>query len=205
MTVTQARFRLPRSPFIGFRLNPKYRSWWISILMTILIAVPMSLVMALIVFGPADLAKHFALNLVAAGPVAFFAAHFGFNGIKIRNVPLLPGIGPFAEKVMKYDFGLAMRTQPMKKLLTSGKFWGFGLIVDALLCIEIAILVSFIKVPWLAMHFAPGWGKAWLIAFGQSYALAFGIALVGIIVTVWLLKIWMWKLTGAPPMIKTEE
>ena len=45
MTVSQARFRLPRSPFIGFRLNPKYRSWWISILMTILIAVPMSLVM----------------------------------------------------------------------------------------------------------------------------------------------------------------
>ena len=199
MTVTQARFKLPRSPFIGFRLNPKYKSWWISIIMTVLIAVPMSVIMALIVYGPVDLAKHFALNLVAAGPVAFFAAHFGYNGIKIGKVTLLPGIGPFAEKVAKYDFGLAMRSQPMKKMLITGRFWIFGLVVDALLCVEIAIIVSFIKVPWLAMHFAPGWGKAWMIAFGQAYALAFGIALVGILLTIWLLKIWMWKPSGPPP------
>lgn len=193
MTVSQARFELPKSPFIGIRLNPKYRHWWISIIMTVLIAVPMSLIMAIIVYGTEHLASNFAMNLIAAGPVAFFAAHFGFNGIKIGKITVLPGIGPFAQKVMKYDFPMAMRTQPMKKLLSTGKFWGFGLIVDALLCVEIAILVSLIKVPWLAMHFAPGWGTAWMIAFAQSYALAFGIALVGIIGTIWLLKIWMWN------------
>ncbi len=199
MTVTQAKFGLPKSPFIGFRLNPKYRHWWISIFMTVLIAIPMSLIMAIIVFGTENLASHFALNLIAAGPVAFLAAHFGYNGIKIGKVTVLPGIGPFAQKVMKFDFSMAMRTQPMKKLLVSGKFWGFGLIVDALLCIEIALPVSFIKVPWLAMHFAPGWGTAWMIAFAQSYALAFGIALLGIILTIWLLKVWMWKPNVIPP------
>jgi hypothetical protein len=161
--------------------------------MTILIAVPMSLVMAIIVFGIDHLASHFALNLIAAGPVAFFAAHFGYNGVKIGKVTILPGIGPFAQKVAKYDFPMEMRTKPMKKILSTGRFWVFGLIVDALLCIEIAILVSLIKVPWLAMHFAQGWGVAWMIAFAQSYALAFGIALVGIIATIWLLKVWMWN------------
>ena len=193
MTVSQAKFQLPKSPLIGLRLNPKYKHWWISIFMTILIATPMAFIMALIVFGTTDLAHHFLLNLAAAGPVAFFAAHFGFNGMKIGKVTLLPGIGPFAEKVMKYDFGLAMRTQSMKQMLSSKKFWGFGLIVDSLLCIEIAVLVSFIKVPWLALNFSTGWGMAWLVAFGQSYALALIIALIGIIITIWLLKVWMWK------------
>ena len=198
MTVTQAKIGLPKSPFIGFRLNPIYRHWWISIFMTILIAIPMSLIMAIIVFGTDHLASHFALNLIAAGPVAFLSAHFGYNGLKIGKITIIPGIGPFAQKVMKYDFPMAMRTQTMKQMLKSAKFWGFGLIVDALLCVEIAVLVSFIKVPWLAMHFAPGWGMAWLIAFGQSYALAFGIALVGIILTIWLIKVWMWK-PNMPP------
>ena len=105
------------------------------------------------------------------------------------------------KKVMKFDFGLAMRTQTMKQMLSSWKFWGFGLIVDVLLCIEIAVPVSFIKVPWLALNFSTGWGMAWLVAFGQSYALAFGIALVGIILTIWLLKVWMWK----PNMPPTQE
>ena len=202
MVVTQARFELPKAPLIGGRLNPKYRHWWISIFMTLLIAIPMALIMAIIVYGTENLALNFAKNLAAAGPVAFFAAHFGYNGIKIRGKTVLPGIGPFAQKVMKYDFPLAMRTQTMKKMLSSGKFWGFGLIVDALLCIEIAILVSFIKVPLLAMMFAPGWFSAWMIAFAQSYALAFGIALVGIILTIWLLKIWMWKPSGPPPSVE---
>ncbi|MHA1198565.1 MAG: hypothetical protein ACTSQF_04350 [Candidatus Heimdallarchaeaceae archaeon] len=202
MVVTQARFELPKSPFIGGRLNPKYRHWWISIFMTLLIAIPMALIMAIIVYGTENLGYNFLLNLAAAGPVAFFAAHFGYNGLKIGRFTIIPGIGPFAQKVMKYDFPMAMRTQPMRKMLSSGKFWGFGLIVDSLLCVEIAVLVSFIKVPWLAMKFAPGWFGKWMIALAQSYALAFGIALVGIIGTIWLLKIWMWKPTDAPPTTK---
>ena len=201
MTVTQGRMPLPSTPLIGFRLNPKYRHWWISILMTILIAIPMALIMAIIVFGTENLGHNFLMNLVAAGPVAFLSAHFGYNGIKIKNRTVLPGIGPFAQKIMKYDFPLAMRSQTMKQMLSSKKFWGFGLIVDALLCIEIALPVSFIKVPWLAMHFAPGWPGAWVIAFAQSYVLAFGIALVGIILTIWLLKVWMWKPT-LPPLVE---
>ena len=44
----------------------------------------------------------------------------------------------------------------MKQMLSSRKFWDFGLIVDSLLCIEIAVLVSLIKVPWLAMNFSTG-------------------------------------------------
>ncbi|NPD88988.1 MAG: hypothetical protein HGN29_09690 [Asgard group archaeon] len=115
---------------------------------------------------------------------------------------MLPEICPFAQSVMKCDFPMALRTQPMKKLLSTGKFWGFGLIVDALLCVEIAILVSLIKVPWLAMHFAPGWESAWLVAFAQSYALAFGLVLVGIIAAIWLLKIWMWN---PQKMLQSQE
>ena len=198
MTVSQAKFQLPKSPLIGFRLNPKYKHWWISLIMTILIATPMALIMALIVYGTESLGYHFLLNLAAAGPVAFFAAHFGYNGIKIGKITLLPGIGPFGEKVAKYDFGLAMRTQTMKEMISSKKFWIFGLVVDALLCIEIAVIVSFIKVPWLAMNFSSGWGMAWLVSFGQAYALALIIALIGIILTIWLLKVWMWTPTPKP-------
>ena len=87
----------------------------------------------------------------------------------------------------------------MRQLLTNKKFWQFGLLVDALICVEIALLVSFIKVPRLAMNFAPGWPMAWIGAFFQSYVLAFVIALIGIIITIWLLKVWMIKPQGPPP------
>ena len=194
MTVTQTRLGLPDSPLIGFRLNPKYRHWWISIFMTILIAVPMSLIMAVIVYGTENLGINFLSNLLASGPVAFLVAHFGYNGVKGRF-----GIGPFAQDVAKFDFPLAMRTMSMKEMLTNPRFWSYGLIVDALLVVEIAIPVSFIKVPWLALNFAPGWVNAWIPALGKTYVLAFVIALAGIILTIWLLKVWMWKPQRPPP------
>ena len=162
--------------------------------MTIFIAVPMSFFMAIIVYGTENLGINFLSNLLASGPVAFLVAHFGYNGVKGRF-----GIGPFAQNVAKFDFPQAMRSMSMKDMLTNPRFWAYGLIVDALLVVEIAVPVSFIKVPWLALNFAPGWVDAWIPALGKTYVLAFVIALVGIILTIKLLKVWMWRPQGPPP------
>lgn len=183
--------QLPKRPFIGWKLNP-HPAWvsiWVCLILTILIATPMSLIMALIVYGSANLALNFAMNLAVSAPVAFVAAYIFYGYL----------IGPFAERVVKYDFQHEMRTKTLGQMMKDKKFWAYGLLVDVLICIFIALPVSFVKVPWLAMSFAEGWGVAWMKAFGQSYALAFVLALVGIIITIQLLKWMLWK----PPMPDT--
>ncbi|NHJ32186.1 MAG: hypothetical protein FK732_04935 [Asgard group archaeon] len=180
--------QLPKRPFIGWRLNPRpiWVAIWICLILTILIATPMSVIMALIVYGSANLAKNFGMNLAVSAPVAFVAAYVFYGYL----------IGPFAEWAVKYDFKHEMRTKTLGQMLKDKKFWAYGLLVDVLICIFIALPVSFVKVPWLAMNFAEGWGIAWMDAFWKSYLLAFGLALVGIIITIQLLKWWLWK----PPM-----
>lgn len=79
--------------------------------------------------------------------------------------------------------------------MSSKKFWFFGILVDLLLCVFIAPPVAFVKVPWLAMNFAPGWFQAWMIATAQSYALAVGIAFLAILLTIAIIK----KITWKPP------
>ncbi|MCE7746400.1 MAG: hypothetical protein GPJ52_14830 [Candidatus Heimdallarchaeota archaeon] len=177
--------QLPKRPFIGWKLNPR-PTWvaiWICLILTILIATPMSVIMALIVYGSANLARNFGMNLAVSAPVAFVAAYVFYGYL----------IGPFAEWAVKYDFKHEMRTKTLGQMLKDKKFWAYGLLVDFLICIFIALPVSFVKVPWLAMNFVGPWGIAWMTAFWQSYLLAFGLALVGIIITIQLLKWWLWK------------
>jgi len=145
----------------------------------------MSVIMALIVYGSENLALNFAKNLAVSVPVAFVAAYVFYGYM----------IGPLAEKVVKYDFQHEMRTKTLGQMLTDKKFWFYGLFVDLLICIFIALPVSFVKVPWLAMNFSTGWFVGWMNAFWQSYLLAFGLAIIGIIITIQLLKWWLWKPT----------
>jgi len=190
--------QLPKRPFIGWKLNPR-KQWvaiWVCLILTILIATPMSVIMALIVYGSANLARNFGMNLAVSAPVAFVAAYIFYGYM----------IGPLAERIVKYNFQHEMRTKTLGQMLKDKKFWAYGLLVDVLICIFIALPVSFVKVPWLAMNFAGPWGIAWMKAFGQSYALAFVLAIVGIIITIQLLKWMLWK----PPMpdaaaAKTEQ
>ncbi|NHJ49384.1 MAG: hypothetical protein FK733_16460 [Asgard group archaeon] len=181
----QEKPQLPKRPFIKWKLNP-HPQWvkiWVCLILTILIATPMSLIMALIVYGSADLALNFAKNLAVSAPVAFVAAYFFYGYL----------IGPLAEKVVKYNFQNEMRTKTLGQMLSDKKFWAYGLLVDFLICIFIALPVSFVKVPWLAMNFVGPWGIAWMDAFWKSYLLAFGLAIVGIIITIQILKWWLWK------------
>jgi len=190
--------QLPKRPLIGWKLNPR-KQWvaiWVCLILTILIATPMSVIMALIVYGSANLARNFGMNLAVSAPVAFVAAYIFYGYM----------IGPLAERIVKYNFQHEMRTKTLGQMLKDKKFWAYGLLVDVLICIFIALPVSFVKVPWLAMNFAGQWGIAWMKAFGQSYALAFVLAIVGIIITIQLLKWMLWK----PPMpdaaaAKTEQ
>lgn len=181
----QQKPQLPKRPFIKWKLNP-HPQWvkiWVCLILTILIATPMSVIMALIVYGSEQLARNFALNLAVSAPVAFIAAYVFYGYL----------IGPLAEKVVKYDFQHEMRTKTLGQMLTDKKFWFYGLFVDFLICIFIAFPVSFVKVPWLAMNFAEGWFVAWMDAFWKSYLLAFGLAIIGIIITIQILKWWLWK------------
>ena len=182
------RRQLPKRPFIGWRLNPRpgWVSIWVCLILTILIATPMSVIMALIVYGSENLARNFGLNLAVSAPVAFVAAYFFYGYL----------IGPFAEWVTKYDFQHEMRTKSLWQMMKDKTFWFYGLLVDFLICIFIALPVSFVKVPWLYMKFSGSWGIAWMDAFWKSYLLAFGLALVGILITIQLLKWLLWK----PPM-----
>jgi len=182
---TQQKPQLPKRPFIKWKLNP-HPQWvkiWVCLILTILIATPMSVIMALIVYGSENLALNFAMNLAVSVPVAFVAAYVFYGYL----------IGPLAEKVVKYDFQHEMRTKTLGQMLKDKKFWFYGLFVDVLICIFIALPVSFVKVPWLAMNFAPGWGLGWMEAFWKSYLLAFGLAIIGIIITIQLLKWFLWK------------
>lgn len=182
---TQQKPQLPKRPFIQWKLNP-HPQWvkiWVCLILTILIATPMSVIMALIVYGPVDVALNFAKNLAVSAPVAFVAAYVFYGFL----------IGPLAEKVVKYDFAHEMRTKTLGQMLADKKFWFYGLFVDFLICIFIALPVSFVKVPWLAMNFAEGWAIEWMSAFWKSYLLALVLAIFGIIITIQLLKWWLWK------------
>ena len=180
--------QLPKRPFIGWKLNPR-KQWvpiWVCLSLTILIAIPMSLILALIFTKTTDLALNFAKNLYVSAPIAFVSAYVFYTYM----------IGPFAEWVVKYDFQHEMRTKTLGQMLKDKNFWFYGLLVDVLICIFIALPVAFVKVAWIGMHFQGPWGIEWMKAFGIAYALAVGLALIGIIITIQLLKWWLWK----PPM-----
>ena len=180
--------QLPKRPFIGWKLNPR-KQWvpiWVCLSLTILIAIPMSLILALIFTKTTDLALNFAKNLYVSAPIAFVSAYVFYTYM----------IGPFAEWVVKYDFQHEMRTKTLGQMLKDKNFWFYGLLVDVLICIFIALPVAFVKVAWIGMHFQGPWGIEWMKAFGIAYALAVGLALIGIIITIQLLKWVLWK----PPM-----
>ena len=180
--------QLPKRPFIGWKLNPR-KQWvpiWVCLSLTILIAIPMSLILALIFTKTTDLALNFAKNLYVSAPIAFVSAYVFYTYM----------IGPFAEWVVKYDFQHEMRTKTLGQMLKDKNFWFYGLLVDVLICIFIALPVAFVKVAWIGMHFQGPWGIEWMKAFGIAYALAVGLALIGIIITIQLLKWMLWK----PPM-----
>jgi len=180
--------QLPKRPFIGWKLNPR-KQWvpiWVCLSLTILIAIPMSLILALIFTKTTDLALEFAKNLYVSAPIAFVSAYVFYTYM----------IGPFAEWVVKYDFQHEMRTKTLGQMLKDKNFWFYGLLVDFLICIFIALPVAFVKVAWIGMHFQGPWGIEWMKAFGIAYALAVGLALIGIIITIQLLKWVLWK----PPM-----
>ena len=182
---------LPKRPFIRGKLNPR-KQWvpiWVCLLLTILIAIPMSLILALIFTGTTELALNFAENLYVSAPIAFVSAYVFYTYL----------IGPFAEWAVKYDFQHEMRTKTLGQMLKDGRFWLYGLLVDVLICIFIALPVAFVKVAWIGMEFQGPWGIEWMKAFGIAYALAVGLALIGIIITIQILKWWLWK----PPLPDT--
>ncbi|MBK5113343.1 MAG: hypothetical protein KGD59_02375 [Candidatus Heimdallarchaeota archaeon] len=177
--------QLPKRPFIRGKLNPR-KQWvpiWVCLLLTILIATPMSLILALIFTGTTELALNFGWNLAVSAPIAFVSAYVFYTYM----------IGPLAERVVKYDFQHEMRTKTLGQMLKDGKFWLYGLFVDFLICIFIALPVAFVKVAWIGMNFQGPWGIEWMKAFGLAYALAVGLALIGIIITIQILKWWLWK------------
>ena len=177
--------QLPKRPFIRWKLNPR-KQWvpiWVCLLLTILIAIPMSLILALIFTGSTDLALNFAENLYVSAPIAFVSAYVFYTYL----------IGPVAERIVKYDFQHEMRTKTLGQMLKDKKFWAYGLLVDVLICIFIALPVAFVKVAWIGMHFQGPWVIEWMKAFGLAYALAVGLALIGIIITIQILKWWLWK------------
>lgn len=192
LTMTEEIQRqLPKRPFIRGKLNPR-KQWvpiWVCLLLTILIAIPMSLILALIFTGTTELALNFAMNLAVSAPIAFVSAYVFYTYL----------IGPFAEWAVKYDFQHEMRTKTLGQMLKDGRFWLYGLLVDVLICIFIALPVAFVKVAWIGMHFQGPWGIEWMKAFGLAYALAVGLALIGIIITIQILKWWLWK----PPLPDT--